>query len=158
MFKATGVFSDYTVQDLTWLASWTSSDTKVASIATVGFAKGLLTPVGAGKTKIVAAFQGSKGSSNLTVTAAKLKSIAVTPASSKLKVQGQVALKAAGSFDDGTKLELTPFVLWKSDKMPVVSVSNAQGSKGVAKGLSQGSAKISAIRDGVTGVATVAVQ
>ena len=158
MFKATGVFSDYTVQDLTWLASWTSSDTKVATIATVGMAKGLVTPLSAGKATITAAFQGTKGSTVLSVTAAKLKSIAITPASAKLKVQQQVPLQAAGTFDDGTKLNLTPFVLWKSDKPPVVSVSNAQGSKGVAKGLGKGAAKVSAIRDGVTGVASVVVE
>ena len=157
-FKATGIFSDYTVQDLTWQASWTSSASDVAAVASFGAAKGVVTPQKAGKTTITAAFQGKKGSSSVTVSSAKLKSIAIDPPSAKLKIQQEQALQALGTFDDGSELNLTPWVLWQSDKQAVANVSNAAGSKGVAKALGVGVANISALRDGITGKATLIVQ
>ena len=157
-FKATGIFSDYTVQDLTYQASWTSSATGVAAVASIGAGKGLVTPLGAGKAVITAAFQGKKGTSAVTVTAAKLKTVTVEPQSAKIKVQQEQGLQALGTFDDGTKLNLTAWVLWQSDKPAVASVSNAAGSKGMVKGLGAGQAVITALRDGISGTAKLTVE
>ena len=157
-FKATGIFSDYTVQDLTYQASWTSSATKVAAVGSIGAGKGLVTPQAAGKAVITAAFQGKKGTSQLTVTAAKLKSMTVEPASASMKVQQEQSLQALGTFDDGTKLNLTYWALWQTDKAAVANVSNAAGSKGVVKALGPGQAVITALRDGIKATAKVTVQ
>jgi plastocyanin len=64
-FTATGVLSDHSTEDLTNLATWTSS---AQSIATVS-ASGLATAQSAGSATIDANFQGITGSATLTVAA-----------------------------------------------------------------------------------------
>lgn len=157
-FRATGIFSDNTVQDLTGQSSWTSSNPTIASVTATQPNPGWVTPISAGTTEITAVFQGKKGVTKLTVTAAKLVSVSVSPATTTLAPMKEQAFTAKGTFDDGHEMDLTPWVLWQSDKAAVISVSNAWGSKGLGKALSVGQATVTAVRDGVSGKATVTVK
>jgi uncharacterized repeat protein (TIGR02543 family) len=65
-FKATGILSDNSTQDLTTSATWSSSNT---SVATVGANTGLATAAGPGSTTISATFNTVKGSTSFTVWA-----------------------------------------------------------------------------------------
>ncbi len=64
-FTATGTYGDGSTQNLTDVATWSSSNTGVAQIGSTGIASAL----GFGQTTIQAAFAGIKGSTGLTVTA-----------------------------------------------------------------------------------------
>ncbi|MGB7865327.1 MAG: Ig-like domain-containing protein, partial [Candidatus Sulfotelmatobacter sp.] len=75
-FTATGTYSNGTTQNLTTTASWTSSNT---SVATIKAKTGLATSVAQGTTTITATSGKISGSATLTVTAAVLTSIAVSP-------------------------------------------------------------------------------
>jgi hypothetical protein len=75
-FTATGTYTDSSTQNLTSTATWSSSAATVATINTAGLA----TAVGLGSTTIQATSGTVSGSTTLTVTAATLVSIAVTPA------------------------------------------------------------------------------
>lgn len=155
---ATGIYSDATTRDLTALATWTSSVTGVATVSDAGATRGALTPVGAGTTTIGATYQGVSGSDTVTVSSATLTSISVTPASASVSVHGTQAFSALGTLSDATTLDVTNFVTWFSATPAVANVSNAAGSRGVATGLSAGSATISAVRGNVTGSASLTVQ
>src|SRR5258705_11522240 len=74
-FTATGTFSNATTQNLTTSVTWDSSDTGVATISTGGVAS----PVDVGTTTISATMGAIAGFTNLTVSAATLESIDVTP-------------------------------------------------------------------------------
>jgi len=74
-FSATGMYSDGSHKDLTSQVTWSSSSTAVATISSAGLA----TAVAAGTTMISAAMQSMSGSTKLTVTAATLSKIEVTP-------------------------------------------------------------------------------
>src|SRR6202040_3188932 len=75
-FTATGTFSDGTTQNLTSSVTWSSGTTSIATINTTGLATG----AGIGTSTITATSGVISGSTVLTVTAATLQSIAVTPA------------------------------------------------------------------------------
>ena len=97
-FTATGIYSDGTRADISNMVTWSSSATAVVSISAAGRAQAL-----AGGTSTITATLGAQsGTSRVTVTAATLRSIAVTPAMSTLLVGGTVALHATGTFSDGT--------------------------------------------------------
>jgi trimeric autotransporter adhesin len=64
-FTATGILSDHTAEDLTNLATWTSSSTSVASVSATGLATGQ----SAGSSTIGASFQGFSGAATLNVAA-----------------------------------------------------------------------------------------
>src|SRR6202012_1740451 len=76
-FTATGNYSDGSHQDLTNSATWTSSQTSVATISSTGLATG----VAAGTTVIQAASGSVRGTTNLTVTAGANFSISASPTS-----------------------------------------------------------------------------
>src|SRR5262249_41277056 len=79
-FKATGIFTDGTTQDLTTQVTWASSNTAAATISNAAGSKGLASTVAAGTTNISAALGAISGATALTVTSATLQSIAITPA------------------------------------------------------------------------------
>jgi len=66
-FTATGTFSDNTMQDLTTLASWSSSSLSVATISNAAGSNGLVTSLATGTTTIATTWGGASDSTLLTV-------------------------------------------------------------------------------------------
>ncbi len=157
-FKATGIYSDFTTQDLTPVVSWTSSAPAVGSVSSTLGSKGLFTPLSAGKTEVVATYLGKSGKAAVTVTDAKLLTIAVSPQNAKVAPGKTIALTATVAFAGGLQLDVTPYVTWLPTTPGVVAVSNAWGSKGELTALAAGKATVEAILAGVKGQTTVRVQ
>ena len=148
-FSATGVYSDGSKQALSSV-TWTSSDTNVATIGT----NGLVTGLAAGTTTITATSAGVAGTFSLTVTAATLVSIGVTPATTLAMVQDQTEqFTATGVYTDNSKQNLTSKVTWSSATTTVATVSAA----GVVTAAGIGSSVIKATLGSVSGMATVTV-
>src|SRR5262249_38501040 len=80
--SAFGNFSDGSSQDLTNLVSWSSGNGGVAQVSNTSPTKGLVTGQTAGSAPITAAFNGTQGSTTVTVSAATVSSITITPAKS----------------------------------------------------------------------------
>src|SRR5207248_1767881 len=80
-FTATGTFTDSRTQDVTKTVQWTSGTVSVATISNAAGTQGVATSVAVGQSTITATSGSVSGSSTLTVAAAALVSIAVTPAS-----------------------------------------------------------------------------
>ena len=156
-FTATGTFSDNSTQDLTNQVTWASSVTTVATISNAAGSKGLASTVGVGSSTISAAFSGKTGSSTLTVTAATLQSISVTPATPSRPVGITVAFTATGIFTDGTTQDLTTQVMWSSSNTAVATISNATGSKGVATPVAPGTTTIGATLGTLSGSTVLTV-
>ena len=92
-FTATGVYTDNSMQDLTALVAWTSSDTTVASVSNAPAFHGLATGVSPGSVTITAASGSVSGAMNLTVTPAVLVSIALIPANPSIANGTQPAVR-----------------------------------------------------------------
>jgi hypothetical protein len=152
-FAATGNFSDGSTQDLTAQATWSSAATNVASIDASGVASGSA----AGSSAITALLSGISGSITLTVSAAEIASIVIQPAATTIAKGTSQQFTAQALFNDGTSQDVTDQVTWASSDQALATISNAAASQGLAVGVDEGSATISAALSGVTGTTTLAV-
>jgi hypothetical protein len=141
-FTATGTYSDNSTQDLTASAVWASGTPTVATIA----AGGLASAVGLGSTSISATVGAVSGSSTLTVTAAVLVSINVTPANATIATLTTQDFTATGTYTDNTTQDLTTQAIWASSDTNVATLNGT-----TATGIAAGTTNISAAFSGVTG-------
>jgi 6-phosphogluconolactonase (cycloisomerase 2 family)/uncharacterized protein YjdB len=151
-FTATGVYSDGTKQALTSV-TWTSSTPTVASIS----AGGLATAVGAGSTTITATSGTISGTSTLTVTAAVLATIGVTPATPSIAKSTQLQFVATGIYTDNSKHALSGLVTWSSSTVSVATISNVAATIGLATGVAAGTTTITATLGTITGSTVLTV-
>ncbi len=152
---ATGDFSDGTTQNLTAFVTWVSSAPSLATVSNAPGSQGLVTGIGVGSATITATLGGVSGATTVTVTAAVLTSIAVTPANPSIANGTTVHLTATGTFSDGTTQDLI-LASWISSSDTIATVANT-GSPGLVTGTGVGSATITATRGGVSGTTTVTV-
>src|ERR1700723_360777 len=111
-FTATGNYSNNTTQDLTATATWSSSNTSVATVATGGLPKGLV--ANANPVTLHATAGTVSGAGSLTVTAAILQSIAVTPANDTVPLGTNTPFTATGTYSDNSTQNLTSTATWTS--------------------------------------------
>jgi len=148
-FTVNGIFSDGSTQPLTSGLSWTSSAPSVAGISASGVATGS-TP---GQSTITATYGSMSATATLTVTAATLKAIVVTPPVPTVGINGTIQFTATGVFTDNTTQDVTSQVTWISSASSVAVIS----STGLASALSNGTSIITASDQGVSGTATLTV-
>ncbi len=143
---ATGTFSDGTTQDVSADMTWSSSASAIATVSSSGLEHALAVgPETITATCSVPSLCGTlSGSSAVTVTAAVLQSIQVTPTSARAVPGLTQQFTATGLFDDGTRQDLTNSVTWASDNPAVVTISNAMGRQGLASSTKVGTANITA--------------
>jgi 6-phosphogluconolactonase (cycloisomerase 2 family) len=149
-FAATGTYTDNSTQPLTTSVNWSSSDTTVASISNAAGSKGLASSAGQGTATITATLGTVSGSSGLTVTAATLVSIAITPLGPSITDGTTQQFTATGTYTDNSTQNLTASVAWTSSDATIASVSNAAGSNGLAAAAGVGTTSIGAALGSVT--------
>jgi hypothetical protein len=156
-FTALGTYSDNTFQDLTAQVTWSSSDTTIAAISNDPGSAGLAQGIVAGGATVTASFGGMTANTGLTVTAATLVAIDVSPAIPTIAAGTTQRFVATGTYSDSTVQDLTSLVTWSSSSTSTATVSNAAGSNGLAAGVAPGSADISATLSGVSDSTTLTV-
>jgi uncharacterized protein YjdB len=154
---AFGIFSDLTVENLTGQVSWTSGNETIAQVSNLPDTPGEVTGLGIGSASITATLNGVSGSTTVTVTAATLTSIEITPPDPSIANGTTQQLTATGTFSDGSTEDLTDKVSWTSGSETIAQVSNLPDTPGVVTGLGIGSASITATLNGVSGSTTVTV-
>ena len=122
-----------------------------------GASNGLATAVGTGSTTIQAASGSINGSTMLTVTAAALVSISVTPKNLSIVNGTNQQFTATGTYTDSSTQDLTTTVSWDSTNPSVAKISNTPGSNGLATALTTGSTTIQATLNSVPGSTTLTV-
>ncbi|HEX3745090.1 MAG TPA: SBBP repeat-containing protein, partial [Bryobacteraceae bacterium] len=148
-FIATGTYSDSSTQNLTNSATWTSATPAAATIV----AGGLATGVGIGTSTIGASAGAIGGSTVLTVTAATLVSLAVTPANPSI-VKGQTQqFIATGTYSDSSTQNLTNSVTWTSATPAAATIV----AGGLATGVGVGTSTISASAGAIGGSTVLTV-
>src|SRR5271166_4008471 len=146
-FTATGTYTDGSHKKLTATATWTSSAISVATIS-----GGLATAVGVGNTTVKATSGSISGSTGLTVTAATLVSIAVTPANPSIAAGQQQPFTATGTYTDGSHQNLTGTATWTSSAISVATISG-----GLATALTAGNTTIQATSGSISGSTSLTV-
>ena len=142
-FTATGTYTDNTTQNLTATATWTS-----ATGATVS--GGLATGTAVGNSSITASSGVVSGSATLTVQAATLVSISVSPASATINKGLTQQYAATGTYTDGSTQPLTT-VTWSS------TTGASIASTGLATGTAVGNPTITATSGAINGSAALTV-
>ncbi|MBT9329589.1 Ig-like domain-containing protein [Paracidobacterium acidisoli] len=120
--KATGVFSDGTIKDLTQSAAWTSSTPALAGVD----ASGLVTSLSPGAANVTAAIEDFRSSAVLSISKAALVSIALSPEASSVALGNTIQLTATGTYTDKTTQDLSSLVTWTSSQ-PDVAVMSSSG-------------------------------
>jgi len=159
---ATGFFDDGKTQDLTDTATWASSMTTVATISNDPISNGLATGRAEGTTNITARVvigttTVTSAPVTLTVTAATLVSVAITPATPSVAKGATLNLVATGTFTDGSTQVMTNTVTWASAAQTTATVSNAAGQRGRVTGVAVGMVVITATSGSKAGQVTLNV-
>jgi Bacterial Ig-like domain (group 2)/Abnormal spindle-like microcephaly-assoc'd, ASPM-SPD-2-Hydin len=141
-YTATGTYTDGTTQNLTASATWSAS-------AGESIGAGLATGVAQGAASITATSGTITGTASLTVQAAALTAITVSPASASIPKGLTQAYGAMGTYTDGSTQTLTS-VTWSA-------VGASINAGGVATGTVQGAATISAASGSIKGTASLTV-
>lgn len=119
-FTATGTYSDGTQQYLTQQVTWTSEDTGIATVSTN---MGLVQATGPGTVNIDATLNGIQGSSSLTVIAATLTGVVLTPAAPALQTGATQQFYATATLGANVILDVTSLSTWSSTNKAVATVS-----------------------------------
>ena len=130
-FVATGTYSDSSTQTLTHGVTWMSSNTAVATIASTGVASTL----SVGASNITASYGViTSPTATLTVSAAVLASLSVTPINSTIAELATTQFAAAGIYTDGTSVDLTSTSTWASSNTAAATISSGGLATGVGAG------------------------
>ncbi len=148
-FTATGHYSDSSTKDLTNSATWSSSNSGVASVTSGGLATG----VAAGTSTITATSGSKSGTATVTVAAANLTSITVSPATASIEAGATQQFTATGHYDDSSTRDLTSSVTWSSSSTSLATINSA----GLATGVASGSVTITATSGSVSSTAALTV-
>ncbi|PJZ57217.1 hypothetical protein CH367_10810 [Leptospira barantonii] len=157
-FSAVGHYTDGTTQDLTTQVIWNSSNSSVATASNASGANGRITSIDTGTSQISASLGGTSSSNTtVTVTAAVLNSIQVSPANISIPNGNSNSFTAIGVYSDSTTLDVTSQATWTSSDVSKANISNAIGHEGVATATSSGSTTITATLGGVSGSTTMTI-
>lgn len=129
-FKAWGIFSDGTTQDLTSVCNWTSVDNYVAQFGSPGDCILLHE----GQTDVQAEHIVTGFRSNfITITSVSVSYINVLPQNPTTGVGGTTTFTAVAYFSDGSSSSITPNS-WESSSPAVATISNLGVSTGISFG------------------------
>lgn len=133
---AMGTYTDGTSSDISASVNWLSVDPVVATVN----ASGLATGVSSGSSEITASLAAYSATTNLNITQATLKALAITPVNTSFAPGVTTQFVATGTYSDGTSLDVTPSVSWSSADTEVATVDE----NGLATGIATGSSIITA--------------
>ena len=154
---ATGNYSDGSKQDLTALATWTSSDQSVAQVSNAPNSQGQVTGIAAGTATITAIYAGLSDGTTVRVTSPRLVSIRVTPVNPSFREDTSLQMTATATYSDGSAQDLTAFADWTSSNTRVASFNYCHSPNGLLQGNNTGTATIRAAYRGVSGTARATV-
>jgi hypothetical protein len=158
-YQATGTYSDTSTQNITTQVAWAivPNPSSVATISNVAGTEGLATGVTAGEVDVTATIGIVVGTTHLTVTAAVLQTVQVTPTNPTIPTGTTQHFIATGTYSDNTTQDLTAAASWSSSAGSVATISNAAGTEGMATALAQGNSDITATVNGVSGATNLTV-
>lgn len=126
---ATATYSDGSTADITSSASWKSDDTSTATLTSGG----LLTGIAANATTISATQAGiDSNTANVTVSAAEVIAVQVTPPLVSIYEGSDQQLEAIATYSDATSADVTSTASWKSMDTATATITAAGLLNGVA--------------------------
>ncbi|HEY1075931.1 MAG TPA: Ig-like domain-containing protein [Fontimonas sp.] len=154
---ATALYSDGNTFNVSDQVIWDSSDDAKLSVSNSGLATGLAPSNGA--VTVTATLDEATSTAAITVTAATIKQIQISPDSGALPRGLSRQLQATAIFTDNTQQDVTASAAWVSLDTSVATVGNTATDKGrvTAVGGNSTTTTITASKNGVTGSLPVRV-
>lgn len=156
-FYAIGIYSDNSHQNLTSQVTWSSSDPSIATISNVSGSAGQATGKGVGSATLTASFGAVSGTAALSVTAATLSEITVTPAAPSIANGEELQFHATGIYTDNTTIDLTNVVTWSTSSALIAVISNLSAHKGLALARNVGTTTVTAQLGNLSGTTDLQV-
>jgi adhesin HecA-like repeat protein len=148
---AMGTYSDATTVNITTSVIWSSGDILVATMNPNGqLISGLANGVDLGNALITATEGSVSGSTSLTITAATLSSIVVTPINPTIPSGVNKQFAATGIYSDSSVADITATVIWSSSDTLVATVNNSGLASGIVAGSASITATLAALSDATT--------
>ncbi|MFO0579614.1 MAG: Ig-like domain-containing protein [Polyangia bacterium] len=153
--SASALYSDGSTRDVTDRVLWTSQDPSVARVSNDPDSAGLLLAQAEGTATLIASWstgataRSLSANTQVTVGPPLLVNLSISAPSSALRIGGVLSLAAGSLYSDGSTPDVTDEVLWSSSDPDVLTLSNDDGSRGVATGRSDGVVQVTATLDGV---------
>lgn len=138
---AVATFSDGSTRDVSGEATWTSSD---ASRLGFGAQAGSIVALAVGSSQVTAQWSGLQASSMFSIQARRLTALAFADVALFLAhgLSGRVALM--GTFDDGSREDVSQLALWSTSAPDVATVLEGNGQSGTVLTHGEGGATITA--------------
>jgi trimeric autotransporter adhesin len=140
-FLVTATFNNGWQQDVTYGATWTSSNPAIATVGDIGLAKGRVTGVAVGTTIISATYGGSTPiTATVQVTAATTLQAANITVSGVIAQGNQVSYKATAANGQ----DVTEDTTWKIDDPSVAILADSLNQPGQVVGVAHGTTTLRA--------------
>lgn len=152
-FTAKGTYSDGTVADVTSLASFSSLSGAILNVTPSGKATG----ISPGTTQVLCVLGGVMAQVQVTVTANPVLYVAVLPGTINVQAGGTFQLRAMARRADNSLRDVTELATWGTTNATFATVSDATGTRGLLRGVGNGSTQAEATFQGLKGTATVTV-
>ncbi|TGN41463.1 Ig-like domain-containing protein [Marinobacter confluentis] len=154
-YVAQGTFTDGSVQDLSDLVTWTSSDQTVAVISNSSSSRGRVDTLALGTSTITAVADGVAQSTDLTVDDAQLTSIDLEPTQQTVANGSDATIRAFGQYTDGSRIDIGSSVNWNTGSPGLIDLTLV--ADGRIRTLAQGEALVTAELDGISSLANISV-
>jgi YD repeat-containing protein len=154
-YRATGLYSNGSTQDLTTAVTWSAANTAIATVSNSSGTQGLVTGVSNGFTAITATSGSVSGAA--TVTVATVSGFTISSAGFCLATGTTQQFTAQAQYTNGTSEDVTANASWTSSNTAVATISNATGSQGVVTALATGVTTITANLQGLTASISISV-
>lgn len=142
-YSAYARYSDGSKQDITQLATWTSSNPKIVAIEFSRALSGVANSLAVGKTDVSVSFAGLNKSTSHTVSEAVIESLQIIPLNSNVPVGAEGQFTAIAHYSDKSTADVTQSANWQVDNYSVAAVIPNGAGAGYAKALKEGTTQLS---------------
>lgn len=155
--QAIGYYSDSSTGDVTSSCDWVSNDPSIVDFT--GSTASLAWVVGknAGSTEIIATYQDLSAQTSLSISAASLVSISLSPNNSSVAKGLTQQFTANGTYSDLSTVDISSTVTWTSDDVSKVTINDTNPTKGFATTVNQGGVIIQATLGAINGTTNFTV-
>jgi len=147
-YQAHAMYSDDSVHDITRLAAWSSSIPEIGNIQFVNALAGVANTFSPGITQISANFSGLTATVPLTVTAAVIESLQISPQKPSVPLGTHGQFTAIAYFSDQTSVDVTKNSTWQVDDHLIASIIPSGENAGFSQSINVGSTEVTATFSG----------
>jgi len=137
-------FTDESVQDVTQLGVWSSSEQSIANIGFTGAQSGIAKTYSPGVTQICINYLDKQTCTSLTVTAAESENLVITPVDARVPLGTEGQYIATAYYTDGHTADVTNLATWQISDTDIAAIETTGQTAGYTISKSVGQTNVSA--------------